>query len=126
MEADLSAALETDGFAGIGIMGRTWYYAAFGNGAVRLFHGTAEGAEQELAGLPYQKTELTLRMCIREGFVSFLFGSGLSAFQPLGDAYPLAAGGWTGARPGIFCLSRKSGPAGYADFHSVRMTECPE
>ena len=126
MDAVLTPVLETGGFAGIGIVGHTWYYAAFGNGAVRLVRGTSDGAEQELLCLPYQKTELTLRMCIREGFVSFLFGSALSGLQPLGDAFPLAAGGWTGARPGIFCLSRQSGPAGYADFRSVRITECPE
>ena len=126
LDVSFSAALGSGGIAGAGIMGRTWYYAALGNGAVRLVRGTAEEPERQLLCLEYKKTELTLRMCVRNGFVSFLFGSGPSDLRPLGDSLPMAAGGWTGARPGIFCLGRGNEPAGYADFHSVRMRKSPE
>ena len=108
------------------MMGHTWYYTALTGGAIRLVSGTADGTEQELLSLPYEKTELTLRMQVRDGFVSFLFGSGPDDLQPLGGVFPLAAGGWTGARPGIFCISKSLNPAGYADFRSVRILRCPE
>ncbi len=126
LDTVLTAVLDTDGFAGIGMMGRTWYYAALGNNAVSLIRGTADSPEQELLSAPYEKTELTLRMQVRDRFVSFLFGSCPGDLQPLGDAFPLVAGGWTGARPGIFCISKSRSPAGYADFHSVRILRHPE
>ena len=126
LDAAFTAALDADGLAGIGMMGCTWYYAALGNGAVRLVRGTADSPEQELLSVPYKNTELMLRMQVRDGFVSFLFGSGPDDLQPLGSAFPMAAGGWTGARPGIFCISKSRNPAGYADFRSVRILRCQE
>ncbi len=126
MDVFFSAALGPDGLAGAGMMGRTWYYAALGNDAVRLIRGTEEDTEQEILSVPCKKTELMLRLHVCEGHVSFLFGTGPADLQPLGNALPMAAGGWTGARPGIFCLSLGSEPAGYADFRAVSMAEIPE
>ena len=66
-----------------------------------------------------EKAELLLRLRVRNGFVSFFFCMDGSDPEPLGETFPMAPGGWTGARPGIFC----TGSSGYADFHSVLITE---
>ena len=41
----------------------------------------------------------------------------------MGAPFAAAPGGWTGARPGIFCMNRQGRvSAGYADFDYVRIT----
>ncbi len=45
------------------------------------------------------------------------------SFLPAGEELPLSPGGWTGARPGIFCLGKTDGPSGYADFKYVRFSD---
>lgn len=105
--------------AGVGLMGNSYVFAALGGGALRLVRGGAEEQERPVLARPYEKTELTLRLRVREGQVSFFFGADEGSLTALGEAFPMAPGGWTGARPGIFC----TGDAGYADIHSVRVTE---
>ncbi len=123
MDLSFSARLNTQDRAGAGIMGSRYVYAAVSPGAVRLLEGSADGVERELSVLPYEKTELLLRMRIRDGQVSFFFGSCGTDLRPLGTACPMEPGGWTGARPGIFCLTKESCSDGYADFRSVRLYE---
>lgn len=105
--------------AGIGLMGNPYVFAALREGALRLIRGDGEKGERQVLARPYEKAELTLRLRVRDGFVSFYFGADEGSLMPLGEAVPMAPGGWTSARPGIFC----TGAAGYADVHSVRMTE---
>ena len=64
-------------------------------------------------------------MRVRDGEVSFLFGPGLSSLTPLGGPMPMVPGGWTGARPGFFCLSSGSEPGGFADVRLSLITEVP-
>ena len=123
MDLSFSTRLNGQDRAGAGMMGSRYVYAAASPGAVRLFEGSADGMEQELSVLPYEKTELLLRMRVRDGQVSFFFGSDETHLRPLGASCPMEPGGWTGARPGIFCLSKDGRSDGYADFRSVRLYE---
>ena len=105
--------------AGAGVMGSAYTFVVLKGRRVRLVRGGTEEPEQEILSRPFEKAELLLRLQIRDGYVSFLFGSDDRGLSPLGEAFPMAPGGWTGARPGFFC----TGPEGYADVHSVRITE---
>ena len=100
-------------------MGKAYVFAALKDGMARLVQGGAETPEREILALPYRKTELTLRLQVRDGTVSFMFGPDPDALEPLGTSFPMVPGGWTGARPGFFC----TGSGGYADVRSVRITE---
>ena len=80
---------------------------------------------EELLSVPYEKTELALRLRVRNGEVSCLFGPDLSSLAPLGGPFPMVPGGWTGARPGFFCLSADGKPGGFADVLLARITEIP-
>ena len=119
MDVRLTVPRSDTAVTGIGLMGNNYFYAALRNGAVRLVSGSAEEAEKELLSFPYKKAELLLRLRVRNGFVSFFFGTFGCDPEPLGGSFPMVPGGWTGARPGIFC----TGNNGYADIHSVLITE---
>ena len=125
MDLLCAPSLEGDGAVGAAMMGEEYCFVALRRGAVRLVRGSAGGAEEELCSAPYEKAELALRMRVRDGEVSFLFGPGLSSLTPLGGPMPMVAGGWTGARPGFFCLSSGSEPGGFADVRLSRITEVP-
>ncbi len=125
MDLLCTVSLSGSGTAGIAMMGREYSYLALRGGSVRLVRGSAEGPETVMREQAHEKTELALRMKVRRGTVSFLYGSGLDALHPLGDPFPMTPGGWTGARPGFFCLSPDGNPGGYADVRLVRLTEQP-
>lgn len=126
MDVRCSLSLTGSGTAGIAVMGREYSLLSVGNGAVRLVRGSAEGPETVILERAYEKTELTLRMKVRRGTVSYLYGTGPDTLFPLGDPCPMTPGGWTGARPGFFCLSTGDAPGGFADIRLVRVTEYPE
>ena len=119
MDTRLKASCSASASAGIGLMGNSYLYAVLRDKSVRLVRGSSEEGEEEMLAYPYEKAELLLRLRVRNGFVSFFFGSNSCDPKPLGETFPMAPGGWTGARPGIFC----TGSSGYADFHSVLITE---
>ncbi len=117
--------------AGIGLMGYTWYSLSLGPEEVLLKTGTAREisrwvperiSETVLARFPRTSDRALFRMRIRDGRVSFFFGEGPDALRPAGGAYPMACGGWTGARPGIFALNTLGAGGGFADFSSVRIS----
>ncbi len=118
-------SLAGEGSFGAGMMGKEYTFLAVRRGAVRLVRGSADGPEEELLSVPYEKTELALRLRVRNGEVSCLFGPDLSSLAPLGGPFPMVPGGWTGARPGFFCLSADGKPGGFADVLLARITEIP-
>ena len=118
MDVRLTAPAGDAAGAGIGLMGRSYACCALRGGAVRLIHGAAEGEEREILARPWQGAEVMLRLRVRDGFASFCFGADERDLTDLGEPFPMAPGGWTGARPGIFCI----GSGGYADVRSVRFT----
>ena len=66
--------------------------------------------------------EICFRMAVREGSVSFYYGKDPECLKPLGEAVPMTCGGWTGARPGFFCLNTAGSRGGYADVKRVSIT----
>ncbi|MDR0897070.1 MAG: glycoside hydrolase 43 family protein [Oscillospiraceae bacterium] len=118
--------------AGLAVMGYRYAYLALepGRAALYLCEASERGRwmkelvhEKEVASLPTADGETTLRLMIEGGMAHFSVQTA-AGFQPIGEAFPLSAGGWTGARPGIFC-GNFAGlvSAGYADVSSVTVTD---
>lgn len=118
MDVRLTVSADGAARAGIGLMGRRYACAALCGDAIRLFHGDAEGAEREVLSRPCAGADVMLRLRVRDGLAAFCFAADGRDPTVLGEPFPMAAGGWTGARPGVFCM----GCGGYADVHSVRFT----
>lgn len=118
--------------AGVAMMGYRYAYLAVTADGVALFHG--EAVEQGLR-LPERVREdcaarvpmdtagpVSLRMAVRDGIAAFLVRQN-GGYRPVGEPFAMTAGGWTGARPGIFCgnfAGHVSG--GAADFDWVEVT----
>ncbi|HPF86477.1 MAG TPA: glycoside hydrolase 43 family protein [Candidatus Limiplasma sp.] len=114
--------------AGIAVMGYTYHYLALYAGELRLVRGTAEDRgrhvpvrvrETVLAYRPVAGDTVVLQLQIRNGRVRFFYGEAEPAATPIGSEAALSCGGWTGARPGIFAMS-KSPSVGSAVFAYCR------
>ena len=138
MEVCLTLHADTENTrAGIAVMGYTYHYIALFAGELRLVRGTAtehgrhapaEVAETVLERSPYTLDTIYLQLRIDNGQARFFFSADGNDYQSIGPSVPLACGGWTGARPGLFALSREPS-AGYADFAYCRfhpMDDQPE
>lgn len=124
MTARLSLHAQTGDRAGIGMMGYTYHYLALEAGRVVLVRGDAgeeTAVETVLFDAPWQSDALCLRMQVRDGRVSFLYGEA-EPLTPLGGDYPLTCGGWTSARPGIFAMNTQGAWGGWADVRQVKFT----
>ncbi len=117
--------------AGVGIMGYSYYAISLGMGRVTLRSGTAQEIsrwvpervnETVLAQIAWTQDTISFRMRIRNGNVSFFFGEGPHSLRPMGMEYPIACGGWTSARPGIFAMNTLGFQGGWADIGSVTVT----
>ena len=118
--------------AGIGMMGYTYYYMTLGSGRVTLKMGMATEVsrwvpervqETLIAEVVWPYPDILLRMRVRRGNVCFFYGDGQHAMRPLGGEYPMTCGGWTGARPGIFCLNTLGSWGGWTDFEYVKFNK---
>ena len=134
MDAKLSMHAREGDMAGLAMMGYTYHYIALMDGKVCLKRGRAEVisrwvrervTEETLAEAPWDKESILLRMRVRDGRVSFLYGSDPEALLPLGEDYPMACGGWTGARPGVFALNTRGQWGGWTDVEAVAVTPRP-
>lgn len=119
MDVRLTVSAGESTRAGIGMMGERYAYAALCGDAIRLFHGAKDGAEREILSRPCETAKLLLRLRVRKGLAAFFYGTEGREPVALGEPFPMAPGGWTGARPGIFCI----GSGGHADIRSVRITK---
>ena len=119
MDVRLTVSAGESTRAGIGMMGERYAYTALCGDAVRLFHGASDGAEREILSRPCETAKLLLRLRVRKGLAAFFYGTEGREPVALGEPFPMAPGGWTGARPGIFCI----GSGGHADIRSVRITK---
>ncbi len=133
MDAAVTVNLRGGDEAGVAMMGYTWYQLFLTPEDVVLKSGTAreisrwepeEITERELARETRTSDRMLLRLRVRAGKVSFLFGEEESTLRPLGEAYPMTCGGWTGARPGIFAINTRGRRGGAADFASVTFRPC--
>jgi len=123
----LHSSSDTD-CAGIAVMGYQYHYLALCPGEIRLMRGLAKERsrfvptdvrEAELESRPYANDIAYFRLEVSDGSVCFFFRKDGKAWQPLGGEVPLSCGGWTGARPGIFAMSKEASD-GYADFAYCR------
>ncbi|MFH1512480.1 MAG: glycoside hydrolase 43 family protein [Bacillota bacterium] len=129
MDVRLTLHPDTDsGCAGVAVMGYTCHYAALFPGEIRLVRGVTETKsrhdpiavrETVLERLPYAGDTVFLKMRIAGGRVRFFCGEDGKAYRRLSGEAALSRGGWTGARPGIFAMSREPS-TGYADFAFCR------
>ena len=131
MDVTVRPALEAGDRCGVGMMGYVWHYAALEGDGVSLYRGEAREVslrERERTGesrlctaaLP-PAPERVLRLSVRDGVCRYFVRTG-DRFEPLGGPLPMENGGWTGARPGIFCFSAEGRIGGSALFSSVRVT----
>ncbi len=120
--------------AGIGMMGYGYTCICLERGRVKMKTGTAvpvsrwvkeRVTEQVAAEAEKGGDSVFFRMRVRCGRVSFLYGDGAEDLHPLGGEYPLTCGGWTAARPGIFCINTEGFRGGWADFAFVSVTPAP-
>ncbi|MBQ3704921.1 MAG: family 43 glycosylhydrolase [Clostridia bacterium] len=114
--------------AGIGIMGYPYHCMTVENGRIRILRGEiteyARFIPETVREIPLAETEWTgtclrMRLRVRQGRMSFALEDGSGTWRELGESYSMAAGGWTSARPGIFCLNRRGQFGGWADAEYV-------
>ena len=116
-------SVKGDCAAGICMMGYDFNYIALENGKASLVSGTgidmgrnrpAKSSTSIVEQITVSGAEAVLEMRVKQGKYSFYING-----SPIGGVYKMSKGGWTGARPGIFCI----GKAGFADFDGVRFTD---
>lgn len=130
MEVSLSLHAQAGDEAGLAMMGLTYHYIALREGSIVLVEGQSEKVnrftpervqETVLARVGTAATQLRFQMQVRDGQATFFYAEAEGGWQPLGGSYPLVVGGWTSARPGIFCLNRNGRWGGWADVEYVRV-----
>ncbi len=118
--------------AGLAMIGYHYAYLALSAGEVVLMHGHAVEkslrvpevvTETRAWGLPWKADTAYLRMRVREGVATFFVSADGEDYIQIGEPFELTCGGWTGARPGIFCANFAGESGGYADFAFVNVTE---
>ena len=131
METELSLHAQDGDEAGLAMMGLTYHYIALRRGSIVLVKGVSQKVnrfypervqETILAQADTDVTSIRLKMQVREGQVQFFYAAD-GGWQPLGGSCPMHVGGWTGARPGIFCINRNGHWGGWADFAHVRVNK---
>ena len=142
VRVDLTAK-EPGDRAGIAMMGYKYHYLALEEGhngarivltdgeAVDMPRGYIEQVTERMAEtVSIARTEAWLRMQVRSDFsgehprlfVQYSYSEDGSAFIPVGEEREGFAGGWTGARPGIFAANFKGKVSpGYADFRHLEV-----
>ncbi len=135
MDVSLRACLQEGDQAGIGVMGYPYHYAALENGFIRLYRGDVQAfgrslpervTETMLCQIPWESSTVRLRLSVRSGEMQFFCRDMDGAWQQIGNAHSLAPGGWTGARPGIFCRNSRGRFGGWADVEQAAFTNLDE
>ncbi len=118
--------------AGIGMMGYQYAYAALQKGYISLISGTVREinrrerervTETQICTVPWDGDSACLRLAVRQGTYRFFYGADEANMLPLGDEMLMCCGGWTGMRPGIFCINLLGAWGGHADFAYCRVEE---
>ena len=128
MEATLRLHFHEGDCAGMGMMGYPYHYVAVDGTDIRVVRGDVEEisrwvrervTETPIAKADLKETKVSLRMHVKQGKMRFCYAGADGVFQDIGGEYPLAPGGWTGARPGIFCMNTHGFAGGWVDVDSV-------
>lgn len=122
---------DADDRAGIAMMGYSYAYLAVTRKGLTLVRGEAVQrslrenelvTETESVSLPMDCESIWLRMEIQSGTAVFYASTDGKDYQKLGDPFTMDCGGWTSARPGIFCMNTKTASSiGFADFSYVQI-----
>ena len=132
MEIRLKPHFHPGDWAGLGMMGWQYHYLAWDGEKVILTEGKAERLsrfvpdsvkETVLAEAECRGSAARLIMRVRHGKAAFAFAPEGGSETPVGEEYPMSPGGWTGARPGIFCMNIKGAWGGWADVEYCRVRE---
>ena len=84
--------------------------------------GRPKVSETVLEDLPFAGNKLFIRMRVRRAQVSFFYGNKPDTLTSIGAEYPMSAGGWVGARPGIFAFNPQGVWGGWGDFNYVKVS----
>lgn len=79
-------------------------------------HEKAVVSETTVESKPYAGNSAHIKIRVRDGRYRFMFGMNENALEYIGPEFEMSPGGWTSARPGIFCMSADGDVSGYADF----------
>ena len=132
MDAQFNTHPQDGDASGLGVMGYTYYYIALSQGRVMIKMGVATEVsrwvkervtETVLADALWPSQKILLRMRVRKGNVTFFYGDSPSNLKPMGGEYPMACGGWTGARPGLFTMNTLGNWGGWADVDYVKISK---
>jgi beta-xylosidase len=130
MDITIRADLRDGDRAGIGMMGYRYSYLAIEPGCLSLWSGEATETtlrapvrvhETLLCRLPYHQNEARVQMAVRDGMCSYAVYTD-AGWTAVGGPQPMACGGWTSARPGIFCMNTSGIIGGSALFDSLEVT----
>ena len=135
MEISMKASSHPGDACGLGMIGYPYHYMSLENNRLRVIRGdiTDYGRslpedirETVLADIPMAENALRMRMRVRKGKMCFEFAVREDAWQRVGETYPMAAGGWTSARPGLYCLNRTGRFGGFMDVEWVHFQNTDE
>lgn len=131
MDVFVSLHAQPGDAAGLGMMGYAYAYIALCDRQIVVTRGQVrENGRREretvtetvVASAPLAGESAYLRMAVRNGAYQFFYGENERQLTALYDPMPMTAGGWTGARPGLFCMNTRGLWGGYADFAFCRVT----
>ena len=116
---------------GVAMLGYTFYCLCAEGDRLRLIKGvsprwnrrfTPKTAETVLEDVPFASDRLFIRMRVIRSQVSFFFKDSAGGLSQIGSEYPMSAGGWTGARPGLFACNSQGVWGGWGDFEYVKVS----
>ena len=116
---------------GAAMLGYTYYCLCAEGDRLKLIKGVSPRwnrrgvprvAQTVLEDVPFTSDTLFIRMRVVHSQVSFFFGTGTGEISPIGSEYPMSAGGWTSARPGIFAYNLQGVWGGWGDFEYVKVS----
>ncbi|MBQ8073627.1 MAG: family 43 glycosylhydrolase [Clostridia bacterium] len=132
MDVSLRPHFQTGDLAGLGMMGYPCHAFYLEKNTLRLCR---EDIQEFGRGIPEEVTEtlladsscpeapLLMRLRVRQGEMTFFWaGPEEKGWHQVGPACPLSPGGWTAARPGVFCQNRTGRQGGWVDLDWVRFT----
>ena len=118
-----------NGKTGLVILGRSYAYLSLEKTSegVKISQTVCQGAdkkgtEAENESIVIQATTVYLRVKVSspEALCSFSYSTDGKDYKPAGKEFNAVAGGWIGAKAGLFCLTGEKG-TGYADFDWFRV-----
>lgn len=118
-----------NGKTGLVILGRSYAYLSLEKtgDSVKISQTVCQGAdkkgsETENESIVIQENTVYLRVKVSapDAMCTFSYSVDGTEFKPLGKEFKAVAGGWIGAKAGLFCLAGNRG-IGYADFDWFRI-----